>query len=112
MTTTVDQLVAAATHATVQFNPTRYPHTYACDFLRSNPHVIPADVLHDSTLYERIRHHHPDGWATVGDGMMSRAEASLIRQAWARYENREDEDLARVLADAYLRVHGITKEDR
>lgn len=42
---------------------------------------------------------------------MSRADASRLRQRWAEIERREDDDLAHVLADAYLRVHGIEKRE-
>lgn len=94
MKTTVERLVHEATKsATVlTYVPSRYPYAYACDFMRQFPNVIPVDA------------------GPVPDGM-SRAEASRIRQQWAWIEQREDEVLACVLADAYLQVHGIEKRD-
>ncbi len=113
MTTTVDSLVAAAGDFIQpdRFSPTRYPYTYACDFMRQFTGVIPAAILEDEGLIARIRHNHPDGWA-AGAGAMSRSEASQFRQAWAAVEGRDDDDLARTLADAYLRVHNIDRGEQ
>lgn len=94
MTTTVEHLVHEATKSAVvlTYIPTRYPYTYACDFMRQFPTVIPVDA------------------GPIPDGM-SRADASRLRQRWAEIERREDDDLACVLADAYLQVHGIEKRE-
>ncbi len=94
MTTTVDQLVHEATRSAVAttFIPTRYPYTYAADFLRQFPHVVPVDA----------------GPVPLN---MSRSDASQIRRRWAEVEGRDDDEFAQVLADAYLRVHGIEKRE-
>ncbi len=111
MTTTVDDLVAQIPpERREQFSPTRYPYTYACDFMRQNPNIIPAGVASDTDLADRLDRHYPDGHMRTGN-LMSRSEASSIRQAWARMEGRDDGDLARVLADAYLRVNGIVRTE-
>jgi hypothetical protein len=90
--TTVEHLVHEATKSATVLTcvPSRYPYTYAYDFMRQFPNVIPIDA------------------GPIPDGM-SRSQASQIRQRWAEIERREDDDLACVLADAYLRVHGIEK---
>lgn len=95
MTTTVDHLVHEATRSAVAttFIPTRYPYTYAADFLRQFPHVIPVDA------------------GPVPQGM-SRAESAQIRKHWAEIEGRSDEEFATMLADAYLRVHEIDRAGR
>jgi len=92
--TTTEHLVHEATQSAgaLTYVPSRYPYTYACDFMRQFPRVIPGDV------------------GPIPDGM-SRAEARQIRQRWAWIEQRTDEDLAVVLANAYLRVHGIERRE-
>ncbi len=103
MTTTVDQLVAAAAEyqqPRERFSPTRYPYTYAADLLREFPGVIPGPLQDDAYVGPMAR-----------SGHLSRSDASLIRRVWAGHEGRKDEDLASVLADAYLRVHGIERAE-
>jgi hypothetical protein len=94
MKTTTEHLVYEATRSAgaLTYVPTRYPYTYACDFMRQFPRVIPVDA-------GRV----PDG--------MSRSDATEIRQRWAEIERRTDEDLAIALADAYLQVHGIERRE-
>lgn len=100
MTVTVDNLVAQVARDTGErFSPTRYPYTYAADFLRGHVHVVPLKVR---DAY----------WQTRGElapSMMSRAQSSGMRQAWAQSEGMADEELAAVLADAYLVVNRIEK---
>lgn len=100
MTVTVDNLVAQVDQdAGERFSPTRYPHTYAADFLRNHVHVVPLAVR---DTY----------WQTRGElapSMMSRAQSSGMRQAWAATEGMADEELAFVLADAYLVVNRIQR---
>jgi hypothetical protein len=94
MKTTTEHLVHEATRsaAALTYVPIRYPYTYACDFMRQFPRVIPIDA------------------GPVPDGM-SRRDATEIRERWAEIEQRADEDLACALADAYLQVHGIQRRD-
>jgi hypothetical protein len=100
MKTTVEALVAQTCGGdTEQYSPTRYPYTYACDFLRTNPQVIPSTV--------RERYEARYGQAT--SPWMSRSQAARIREMWAFFERRDDDEFARVLADAYLLMHGIEK---
>lgn len=75
------------------YTPGRYPYTYACDFIRTNPHVVPAAVRFQVTADDPT--------------MFSRAEASQLIDLWATAEGRTVEDLARTLADAYMRLNGI-----
>jgi hypothetical protein len=99
--TTADQLVAKIRTATGErFSPTRYPYTYACDLLRNNPQVIPAEVWQ---RYEATHGQLPT--------LMSRADASRIRQLWGDFEQRGDGEFAEVLADAFLTLHGIEKPE-
>lgn len=79
-----------------QFSPTRYPYTYAADMLRTHPEIIPDEVapLISPELWEK---------------MPSRAEASGMRRVWAEFENRNDSELAFILADAYLKLNRIDK---
>lgn len=94
MKTTTEHLVHEATQSAgaLTYVPACYPYTYACDFMRQFPRVIPVDA------------------GPVPDGM-SRSEASEIRQRWAYVEGRSGDDLARTLADAYLQVHGIEERE-
>lgn len=99
MTTTLEDLLQQIIPEQGEtFSPTRYPYTYACDFLRNNPHVIPAEVRNNPNVQHAIER-----------PLMSRADASRVRSVWAGFEGRDDEDLACVLADAYLSVHRIVR---
>lgn len=101
MSTTVESLIAQIPpERREQFSPTRYPYTYACDFIRQNLHVVPAEVAGDESVADYFE-----------NGLMSRAQASRVRQVWAQVEGREDEELARVLADAFMQVHGIVRPE-
>ncbi len=82
-----------------QYIPTRYPYTYAADFVRQHPEIVPSQYLRGN------------------EDMMSRADASGVIHRWAEGEQYDGADqvggpgrlLAEVLADSYLRVHGIEK---
>ncbi len=78
------------------FSPTRYPYTYACDYLRGNPHIIPVEVFEDPGL-----------WTAQNSSLMSRADASRVRQRWAELTGISDEEAAILLAGAYLTAAGI-----
>lgn len=86
--------------------PDRYPYTYAADYIRAHPHTVPAHILNQAgagnvvTLIEQ---------GTPWTALLSRADATRIRQAWAAAEGRADEDLACMLADEHMRVNGIQK---
>lgn len=88
-----------------RYIPTRYPYTYAADFMRINPHIIPSDVYDLAEREERQREGEYFGT------LLSRAQASRIRRLWAERTGQKDEDLARKHADAYLIGHGIEKTD-
>lgn len=75
------------------FIPTRYPYTYACDYLRGHPHIIPDEVL--------------DLWPLRPRDPMSRADASLVRELWASLTGVSDAQSAILLADAYLKAAGM-----
>jgi len=62
---------------------TRYPYTYACDYIRQSF----IDTLADSAMQCQIP---------------SRVEAARLRQKIATALGMSDEDLAKKLADAYL----------
>lgn len=93
-TVTPEQQLRRIAYAAIQANPravyseTRDPYTYAADFLRAHPDLLPAHitavVAEDE---ERIR---------------SRSEASQARQAWVKELGISDEQAARILASAYL----------
>lgn len=92
MTTTTAGLVEAARTATASpFTPGRYPYTYAADFLRGNPSVIPTGLP-----------------APLG---MSRAQALNLLEMWAALEGRGKFEFASMVADAYLAVWGIRRSD-
>lgn len=78
-----------------QFIPGRYPYTYAADFMRQHPHVIPEEAFMGTD---------PAG--------MSRARASVVRAEWARMVGMEESRLAEILADAALELAGITPDWR
>jgi hypothetical protein len=59
-------------------NDSRYPYTYACDFVRMKAGYGPEGLK------------------------MSRSEASIVRQEIAKAINMEDAKLAEALADHYL----------
>lgn len=69
--------------------PSRYPYTYAADFLRAHTHLLPEEV---PWRYRPIN---------------SRLYASFARQHWACLLGVGDAELASVLADGYLTEHGI-----
>ena len=102
MTITVQVLLAQIDQDSgEQFIPTRYPYTYAADFLRSNAYVVPLEV--------RDAH-----WAARGElapSLMSRAQASGLRRAWAESVGMADDELAAVLADAFLALNRIQKPE-
>jgi hypothetical protein len=101
MRTTTEQIVAKIrVDDGEQFSPARYPYTYACDLLRKNQQVIPAEVWQ---RYEETHGQLPT--------LMNRADASRIRQLWGDFEQRGDEEFAEVLADAFLTLHGIEKPE-
>lgn len=78
------------------FSPTRYPYTYAADYLRSNPHIVPAEVFNDGRL-----------WTAQHSAMMSRADAALARKIWAALTGVTDDQAAVLLANAYLEAAGL-----
>lgn len=61
----------------------RYPYTYACDYLR-----------------EKVGDDY-------GKGLISRSAASQIRTAIADVAGLDDHELAEKLADAFMVEHGI-----
>lgn len=81
------------------FSATRYPYTYAADYLRTHWQIVPEEIT------EQIA----DDEARAMALMASRGVASKARQMWAEALGIADEDAARLLADAYLAEHGITK---
>jgi hypothetical protein len=102
MTVTVEALLAQVDQDSGErFSPTRYPYTYACDFLRNNTSVVPLEVR---DAYWAARDE-------LAPSLMSRAQASGLRQAWAQSEGMSDDELAAVLADAYLAVNRIQKPE-
>lgn len=78
------------------FIPTRYPYTYACDYLRTHQKVVP----------EAIR----SAWKAEAPPSWSRADASAVRQHWAKADGLDDAALAEVLALQYMRENGIEKD--
>jgi uncharacterized protein YcaQ len=97
MNTTVDSLIAQITpEHSEQYIPTRYPYTYACDFIRQHPYVVPVQVRNDMVC-------------RFDASLMSRSDASQVCRVWAEVEGRDSEDLARILADAYLHIHRVEK---
>jgi hypothetical protein len=73
-----------------RFSETRWPYTYAADFVRAHESVIPDHV-----------------WERVGSdvAIYSRAAASRARVLWARELGISDVVVAEHLAAAYLREH-------
>lgn len=67
------------------FIPTRYPYTYAYDFVRSHPHMVPAEIAD----------RHPDFRS-------SRAETSGLVKDWCESTGVNRERFSYNLADAYL----------
>lgn len=88
----IDRTLTAIEKLHPQFSPTRYPYTYAADFLRSHAGIVPDEIAGAS-------------WRQFP----SRGEASRMRRKWASELGMGDEDLARKFADAYLREHHINK---
>lgn len=70
-----------------QFSATRWPYTYAVDFVRSHEAIIP-DII-----WEQL---------DVSGGVISRAQASRARTLWANSLSLEDHDVAELLACGYL----------
>jgi hypothetical protein len=81
--------VAAAINRSLglRFIPSRYPYTYAADFLRGHPDMVPA-WLRDEL-----------------DG--SRGSASQVRTKWAERLGIDDREAAEILANAYLEENKV-----
>lgn len=77
------QVHTAITNGREAYLPSRYPYTYAADFLRAHWDLIPEDIREELDPTSR------------GDASHARTQ---MASAWAL----EDEDLAKVLANAYL----------
>lgn len=73
------------------FIPSRYPYTYAADFLRAHPEMVPGHIRKELVVIE------------------SRSDASRARQRWAEELGIDDADAAEVLADAYLKENGVER---
>lgn len=80
-----------------EFSGSRYPYTYACDFLRTHWDIVPKEIDQQVPASDPRIH--------------SRSEASRARQLWAEATGVEDEAAAQMLADAYLHEHGIWKPE-
>lgn len=78
-----------------RYIPTRYPYTYACDFVRRNQEIVPR----------RVRAHY--GFILE---LESRGDARQVIKTWARMFQVADEQLCCVLADRYLVEEGIERE--
>jgi hypothetical protein len=108
---TVDDLVAGSRRLHDEsFIPSRYPYTYAADFLRNNPHLIPGNVRRSVIGDPGHELHYADGWLLAGTAM-SRSEAASIEEGWARLAGVDERDLAERLAGAYMSIHGIQQEE-
>ena len=75
------------------FIPGRYPYTYAYDFVRSYPNVVP-----DS--------HPKQQWLALL-GTESRAETSVLIRCWAQLSGLNHRMLLIALADAYCEIERI-----
>jgi hypothetical protein len=71
------------------FIASRWPYTYAADFVRSHEGIIPDSIW--------------DGMEI--SGLISRAQASQARTRWANFLSLEDYDVAELLACGYLIEH-------
>lgn len=74
-----------------QFSPTRWPYTYANDFVRSHEGIIP-DVIWDGIEIS---------------GGVTRSQASQARTRWANSLRLRDYDVAELLACGYIIENGI-----
>jgi hypothetical protein len=74
-----------------QFSPSRYPYTYAADFLRAHPEMVPGHIRQKMVVIE------------------SRSDASQARSLWADELGIDDADAAEVLANAYLKENGVER---
>jgi len=83
-------VITAARESGERYSPTRWPYTYAADFVRTHPRLLPLS-----------------SWDTLLP-VLSRADASHAIGLWAEQLGVTHESLARVLADGYLIEHGIS----
>lgn len=70
------------------FIPTRYPYTYAYDFVRSHHDIVPPEILKDSNG--------------------SRSETSAVVERWANSLGLDENDVCKVFADAYMAEYNIS----
>jgi len=85
----LEDIIQSATYSFRQpFIESRYPYTYAYDFLKSHPELVPV--------------RHVDAYFAG-----SRALTSVIVRRWAEDEEIDHDQLVRVLADAYMKEHHI-----
>lgn len=71
------------------FIASRWPYTYAADFVRSHEAIIPDSVWDEMEI----------------SGPISRAQAGQARKRWANFMSLEDYDVAELLACGYLIEH-------
>jgi hypothetical protein len=90
------EIAAAAAHTAHQsthqphYIPSRFPRTYAYDFIRANLTILPNDVL-----------------AEVENTFLSRGDAARAVKRWAQAINVAPEAIMVILADAQLAIEGI-----
>lgn len=94
--------------STVEFSPSRFPWTYAADFLRSHSWMVPDEVVSEAsrTTFDgapspRMYQEFCQQWSA------SRAGASRVRQVWARMLGLPDRDMATALAVAFCKENRI-----
>lgn len=71
------------------FSESRWPYTYAADFVRSHEGIIPDTIWDQMDI----------------SGPVSRAQASRAFRRWANSMSLEDYDVAELLACGYLIEH-------
>lgn len=74
-----------------KFSPTRWPYTYAADFVRAHEGIIPDNIWDEIDV----------------SGGVSRAQASRARTRWANLLGLADVDVAEQLACGYIIEHNV-----
>jgi len=70
------------------FSPSRYPYTYAADYLRGHSELIPEQIF--------------DEVVPLDYHGIARSQSSQIRTKWAAELGIDDKLAAEILANAYL----------
>lgn len=90
----------------VAFTPTRFPWTYAADYLRTRPWMVPDEIVSKASVLpgndpSKVDREFCRDWHTA------RSSAVVLLKTWSRELGLSDRDMATALAVAHCRENRI-----